>query len=346
MTDETLFSALNDLQEGLFVLDANRKVLFANQVAKQLFGDSFIGKDFINVIRHPLCVAAIESAITGQHIPKAVISLDYPVKAKFSLGVSRIGKIKNNSKIMVSLKDVSDVFAAEQMRSDFVANVSHELRSPLTSLSGFIETLRGPAKDDATVRERFLQLMESEAGRMTRLIADLLSLSKVEANLRLRPSGQIDVAVVIDRVLNVLAEQIEGEKKSIEVVIDCSDSLVPGSEDELTQVFQNLIENAIKYANPETVIDIQISNCENVAVVLGKTLAVRISDKGAGVEKHHISRLTERFYRVDTHRSRDKGGTGLGLAIVKHIVNRHRGRLQIESEVGVGSTFTVYLPIE
>ena len=192
----------------------------------------------------------------------------------------------------------------------------------------------------------FLGLMEREASRMTRLISDLLSLSKVEANLRIRPSGQVDIAALIHRIEATLDAQVKKEKKTLEINIASQNLIITGNEDELTQVFQNLIENAVKYGAQDSKITVEIFEQENVVGIPGTAMAVKICDQGNGIEKEHLSRLTERFYRVDTHRSRDKGGTGLGLAIVKHIVNRHRGRLQIDSEVDIGSTFSVYLPIK
>ncbi len=347
MTDKLLHTALDLLQEAVFILDVERTVKFSNSVAIDLFGDGFVGNDFVQIIRHPECIKAIDEVRKGKESAEYSISIDYPVKANFSVLVSRLGKKKRgNAEILVSLKDISDLREAEQMRSDFVANVSHELRSPLTALAGFIETLRGSAKDDEVARERFLGLMDHEASRMVRLIADLLSLSKLEANLRIRPSGQADVVAIIRRVQTSLNDLAKKESKTVEleIAVPAEASKIPGNEDELTQVFQNLIENAIKYGSQGTTVSIKVDTKESVAGIPGQAVAVEIRDQGEGIPKHQIARLTERFYRVDTHRSRDKGGTGLGLAIVKHIMNHHRGRMHIDSEVGVGSTFTIYLP--
>jgi two-component system phosphate regulon sensor histidine kinase PhoR len=217
-----------------------------------------------------------------------------------------------------------------------VANVSHELRTPLTALLGFIETLRGAARDDAVARERFLGVMEREAARMNRLVSDLLQLSRVEAAERVRPADPVDLAQVL--AMTLTAVRPLAEAAGVELVFDAPGSLVvPGDADQLTQVFQNLIENAVKYGGAGKRVTITLSQGDR-----GAEVAVR--DLGEGIAAIHIPRLTERFYRVDSHRSREKGGTGLGLAIVKHIVNRHRGRLVIDSSEGKGSTFTVILP--
>lgn len=347
MTDKALYIALNALQEVVFILDVNRTVLFENNVAEELFGSGFVGRDFVHVIRQPECIKSIEDVLGGKKSVEKSIKIDYPVKAVFNVLVSIISEdAGQEKKVLVSLEDISDLIEAEQMRSDFVANVSHELRSPLTALVGFTETLRGPAKDDEAARDRFLGLMEREASRMARLISDLLSLSKVEANLRVRPIGQVDIAALIRRIETTLDVLAKREKKTLEIDVTCQDTIITGNEEELTQVFQNLIENAIKYGANNSKVTIKIYEQKNVAGIAGAAMAVDVCDQGNGIAKEQIARLTERFYRVDSHRSRDKGGTGLGLAIVKHIVNRHRGRMHIDSEIDIGSTFSIYLPIK
>ena len=341
MSKKIPYSALNALQEAVFILDGSRKILFANEIAETVFGKGYVGLDFVQAIRHPGCIKIVDGVINGETMPLEQISLELPVKALFDVQASMISK----RRLIVSFRDVSDLSEAEQMRTDFVANVSHELRSPLTSLSGFIETLRGPAKNDKKAQERFLGLMDQEASRMVRLISDLLSLSKVQANLRIRPTGSADIVEIINQIKAILNDVAAKEEKQIVVEASAAELHLTGNADELTQVFQNLIENALKYGKRNSSVRVKINRVKNMPGIDGEAISVEIHDEGEGIEKHHLARLTERFYRVDTHRSRDKGGTGLGLAIVKHIVNHHRGRMHIESEVGVGSTFTVYLPV-
>ena len=341
MSKKIPYSALNALQEAVLILDGSRTILFANSAAEAAFGKGYVGLNFVQLIRHPDCIKIVDAVINGELLLREQITLEQPVKALFSVQASSISK----RKFMVSFRDISDLSEAEQMRSDFVANVSHELRSPLTSLSGFIETLRGPAKNDKKAQERFLGLMDQEASRMVRLISDLLSLSKVEANLRIRPTGTADIVEIINQIKAILNDVAAKEEKQIIVEASATELHLTGNADELTQVFQNLIENAIKYGKRNSSVRVKINRTKNIPGIDGEAISVEIHDEGEGIEKHHLARLTERFYRVDTHRSRDKGGTGLGLAIVKHIVNHHRGRMHIESEVGVGSTFTVYLPV-
>jgi two-component system phosphate regulon sensor histidine kinase PhoR len=245
---------------------------------------------------------------------------------------------------------VTAIKRAEFMRADFVANVSHELRTPLSTLLGFIETLRGPARDDAAARERFLGIMHDQATRMSRLVRDLLSLSKIESNEHSPPTTPVALAPLIAGVIDGLT--LQAKAKNITVVVDMAGDLPPviGDADQLAQVFQNLIDNAIKYGKPNTAVRISAQSAARPLAAAGRLparlVAVAVGDEGEGIPREHLPRLTERFYRVDAGRSRQMGGTGLGLAIVKHIINRHRGALTIDSEVGRGSVFTLYLPAE
>jgi two-component system phosphate regulon sensor histidine kinase PhoR len=248
---------------------------------------------------------------------------------------------------LIVLRDLTKAQRVEQMRADFVANASHELRTPLASLTGFIDTLRGHAKDDPEAQERFLGIMSEQATRMRRLIDDLLSLTRIELNEHVRPAGSVNVGDVVEEVANALAPQATAANIQIEIVEPQSLPNVAGDREELFQVFQNLVDNAIKYGKPQTVVTLELGTRRAAPGEPGPSPAVFVAvrDKGEGIAREHLPRLTERFYRVDVRRSRAIGGTGLGLAIVKHIVNRHRGRLVIESKLGEGSTFTVYLPL-
>lgn len=347
MAQDYLPIILNGLTQPAFVIDESRRIVLTNTAADDRFGKNLQGQDFVRAVRHPDVLQAITEVLRGGDRSRAVIETETPVRTTLEVTVSSLNEgTGSDARAILLLSDVSHVREAEQMRSDFVANVSHELRSPLTALAGFIETLKGAAKDDPAAQARFLDLMEREAQRMIRLIADLLSLSKVEVNERLRPSGMVDLPSIIERTVATLASQAKAEHKTI--LIDKADGLrpVPGDDDELTQVFQNLIENAIKYGAADSSITVSIQPRDHSPGVRGPALEIAVRDEGEGISPEHIARLTERFYRVDDSRSRDKGGTGLGLAIVKHIVNRHRGRLIIKSEPGKGSVFTVVFPTD
>jgi two-component system phosphate regulon sensor histidine kinase PhoR len=246
-------------------------------------------------------------------------------------------------RVLVLFDDITQARLTERMRVDFVANASHELRTPLATLSGFIETLQGPAAGDAPARERFLDIMALEAGRMSRLIDDLLSLSRIELDKHVRPIDRLDLAGVIADVRKTLAMRLEADERQL--VVDSEGSLPPviADRDQVLQVLHNLVSNALKYGHTGTPITITAAP---VATERGAPAHVRltVTDIGDGISPEHLPRLTERFYRVDSQRSRKMGGTGLGLAIVKHIIERHRGRLEITSQQGVGTTVSFTLP--
>ncbi|HAP46713.1 MAG TPA: two-component sensor histidine kinase, partial [Afipia sp.] len=229
----------------------------------------------------------------------------------------------------------------EEMRADFVANASHELRTPLAALSGFIDTLQGPAREDAKARERFLGIMHAQATRMARLIDDLLSLSRVELSAHVRPEKLVDVVPLVRQVVDGLEPLASERQVAIDVELPHEPVVVAGDNEELLRLLENLIENGLKYgASGGRVV---VSLTEPAPNDAGEIrLAVR--DFGPGIAPEHLPRLTERFYRVDVGDSRAQGGTGLGLSLVKHILNRHRGRLLIESVPGHGATFTACFP--
>jgi len=245
--------------------------------------------------------------------------------------------------VLVAFHDLTPLRRVEEMRADFVANASHELRTPLAALSGFIDTLRGSAREDPVARERFLEIMQAQADRMARLIDDLLSLSRIELNAHLRPDSEVDLGAIVRQVADTL--QTLARDRGVEVnTMGISDPLVVlGDRDELIRVLENLVENALKYAASGKRVEITLSFGEGLD---GKPEArVAVRDHGPGIAPEHLPRLTERFYRVDVSESRAQGGTGLGLALVKHILNRHGGRLTIESVPGQGATFTAHLPM-
>jgi two-component system, OmpR family, phosphate regulon sensor histidine kinase PhoR len=245
--------------------------------------------------------------------------------------------------VLLAFHDLTPLRRVEEMRADFVANASHELRTPLAALSGFIDTLKGPARDDPAARERFLAIMQVQADRMARLIDDLLSLSRIELSAHLRPDTQVDLGAIVRQVADSLQTLARDRDVEVKTVGAHSALLVPGDRDELIRVFENLVENALKYAASGKRVDIALALAEAPDGQREARVAVR--DRGPGIAPEHLPRLTERFYRVDVSESRAQGGTGLGLALVKHILNRHGGRLTIESVQGQGATFTAHLPM-
>jgi two-component system phosphate regulon sensor histidine kinase PhoR len=241
--------------------------------------------------------------------------------------------------VFVTLHDLTRIKQVEEMRADFVANASHELRTPLASLSGFIETLQGSARNDPQARERFLDIMKAQANRMARLIDDLLSLSRIELKAHVQPESQVDLAPIVRQVADGLLTLARDRGVEIRIDLPPEPLMVRADRDELIRVFENLVENALKYGASGKRVDIALSPTDNEALI-----AVR--DYGPGIAPEHLPRLTERFYRVDVAESRAQGGTGLGLALVKHILHRHRARMTIDSAPGKGATFTVRLPLE
>jgi two-component system phosphate regulon sensor histidine kinase PhoR len=246
-------------------------------------------------------------------------------------------------RMLLSFHDLSPIRRVEEMRVDFVANASHELRTPLASLSGFIETLKGAARNDTAARERFLDIMEAQAKRMARLIDDLLSLSRIELSAHVRPEAPVELQPIVRQVVDALQTLARDRGVAVEIAAPKGPLVVPGDRDELTRVFENLVENALKYGASGKRVDITLSRDTTPGGVDEAVVSVR--DYGPGIPAEHLPRLTERFYRVDVTDSRAQGGTGLGLALVKHIMNRHRGRVTIDSRPGEGATFTVRLPM-
>lgn len=322
------------------LIGSDERIAAANSAAEAVFGLGIHGQHYITALRYPVLLDCIEGAFGTQDRR----STRFPARdsVRDTTYIATAAPIAGQAGVLLFLEDVSHIEEASQMRRDFVANVSHELRSPLTALLGFIETLRGPARDDRAAQDRFLEIMGREAERMNRLIHDLLSLSQVEAEERRPPTGQVDVTSLVTSASEALEPQ--AQERGVELGISGSDSPlhVRGSPDQLAQIFTNLIENAVKYGGDSATVE--ISALDHDPELQGPAVRVTVEDNGDGIDPLHIPRLTERFYRIDTHRSREMGGTGLGLAIVKHILNRHRGRLRISSEPGKGSRFTVILP--
>ena len=348
MTDRFDDAVLNAVPMALLRLDDDERVVFANDAARALLSEDINGRLVTDVLRHPDFHAALALAFAEGR--KGRVRLTMTAKsgsARIDAHISPLPGSAGQGRSTGALVAFEDQTAAEQVgaiRRDFVANVSHELRTPLTALVGFIETLRGAARDDATVRERFLLIMEREAGRMIRLVNDLLSLSRVEADEHRRPSETVEILGLLRSVMTTQRDQALAAGVRMTLTADEGEIRLRGDSDQLTQVFLNLAENGIKYGGSGGELQISVTRVAREPKLRGPAVVIEVADKGEGIDPIHLPRLTERFYRVDSHRSREKGGTGLGLAIVKHIVNRHRGRFKIESEPKNGSKFIVILP--
>lgn len=326
--------------EAAFVIGPQGRVLHLNKSCEELLGSERVGLPFTALSRDPALVAAIDLALEKGIGATVDLEERVPVQRRRSATVAPLGTADTGPDVptlLVTVRDLTEQDRLGRMRADFVANASHELRTPLAALKGFVETLQGAAKDDATARERFLRVMSEQADRMTRLIDDLLSLSRVEMREHLMPTETVDLEETLSHVVQSLQPLSERTQATLRMIPAPRPPLVRGDRDELVQVFQNLIQNALKYGRQGGTVEVSVKP-------RGKQLAVSVKDDGPGIPPQHLPRLTERFYRISVAASRERGGTGLGLAIVKHIVNRHRGALEVASEVGRGTTFTVVLP--
>jgi len=334
---------LETLAVPIVMVNRAKRVASANRAARAIVGEQAAGNALSAVIRDPGVLDAVDDILAGSAGENVELSIVDAVTRHFLAEMLPIrASGGEGSGVIIALQDLTAARRIDQTRSDFIANVSHELRTPLSALIGFIETLHGPARDDAPARERFLVLMREQAERMSRLIGDLMSLSRIELHEHSRPKGRVDVISAAQTVVEVL--QMKAKEKSVRLKLDMPDrpAVAIGDDDEITQIIQNLVDNAIKYSGEGSTVNIAVSH--NQPPTGEPEIAIVVRDQGYGIEAEHLPRLTERFYRVDAARSRAMGGTGLGLAIVKHIVNHHGGRLAVESTPGKGSTFTVRLP--
>ena len=311
----------------------------ANFGARALFGDRVVGSDLRLTVRHPVVLDALASARdSGETIEREIAGLGTGNSAWRLRAVDG-----GDGRTLMIFDDITQARLTERMRVDFVANASHELRTPLATLSGFIETLQGPAAEDEPARARFLEIMAREAARMSRLIDDLLSLSRIELDKHVRPVMVLDLAGVIADVGKTLAMRLEADRRPL--IIEEALPLPPviADRDQVLQVLHNLVSNALKYGRSGTPITVTAA-AEAATSTTPAVVRMTVSDVSDGISPEHLPRLTERFYRVDSLQSRKMGGTGLGLAIVKHIVERHRGRLEIESRAGEGTRVSFTLP--
>jgi two-component system phosphate regulon sensor histidine kinase PhoR len=341
---DSLQAVVAGLPDPVIALDRNGRVLTLNEHARSLTPALRQGEPVSLALRMPELIEAIGRAYDTGEEQRVEYSERVPLDRWFETIVVPVKRRSNPGRpdlVLMTFHDLTPLRRVEEMRADFVANASHELRTPLAALSGFIETLQGSARDDAKARERFLAIMQEQARRMARLIDDLLSLSRIELNAHRRPDALVDLVPIVRQVVDGL--ETLARDRGVTVHVEAARAMtVPGDRDELVRVFENLVENALKYGAPGKRVDVTLAPHESAEGEPEAQVAVR--DYGPGIAPEHLPRLTERFYRVDVTESRAQGGTGLGLALVKHILNRHRGRLSIESKLGAGAAFTVQLP--
>tara|TARA_R110002124_G_scaffold284368_1_gene461549 strand:- start:60299 stop:61585 length:1287 start_codon:yes stop_codon:yes gene_type:complete len=334
------------LIDPCLVLDRRSVVLHANPAAKRQFPGVTSGNPISFSMRNPELVQAIDAALrTGTtrsielHETVPSETWDKVVVAPLVRpGIDWFGD--EQRQLIITFQSLTELKRVEALRSDFIANASHELRTPLASLLGFIDTLLGPAAKDTAAREKFLGIMRGQAERMSKLIDDLLSLSRIEMHQHVRPTGSIELAALLREVREGLMTQAKAADIEIRLDLFAGPSTTTGDRGQLYEVFENLLDNAIKYGAGGKFVEVSLAPAGRP----GFQHVVTVIDHGQGVEPEHVPRLTERFYRIDADASRKKKGTGLGLAIVKHIVNRHRGQLSIKSKPGEGMRVDVFLP--
>jgi two-component system phosphate regulon sensor histidine kinase PhoR len=322
------------LPDPCLLLDRRSLVVHRNSAAARDFPEATVGGLLTALLRNPVLSGAIEAARRSGETQTVELHRTVPNETWHRVHVS---PLPTDGLLAVTFQSLTEERRMNQMRSDFIANASHELRTPLTSLIGFIDTLLGPAAKDEAARERFLGIMRSQAARMSNLIDDLLSLNRIEMRQHLRPTGTVDLGLLLRDVKDCHETQPRAAGLEIRVEAGAS-AIVTGERGELYEVFENLVDNALKYGDAGKRIEVAVGPGR-----VGYDYAVTVTDHGDGIELQHVPRLTERFYRVDAESSRKKKGTGLGLAIVKHIVNRHRGQLNIRSKPGEGTRVEVLL---
>jgi two-component system phosphate regulon sensor histidine kinase PhoR len=329
---------LGQMPVPLMLLDGASRVLFVNAPMRGVVGPAVEKKPISAVLRNPEVLNAIAQTASDGEPAIAQFTLPVPIERHYEAYSARVSILPPVTVLL--LHDLTAIRRSEQMRADFVANASHELRTPLAAVSGFIDTLRGHAKDDEVARDQFLEIMGTQTARMSRLIEDLLSLTRIELNEHVPPHGRVLLENVVREAAAALEPLTRADRITIVITARSGLPAIIGDRDELAQLFQNLIHNAIKYGREGGHVWITLDRSAD-----GEHVSVAVKDDGEGIPAIAVPRLTERFYRVDVKRSREKGGTGLGLAIVKHIVSRHGGRLAIDSKPGEGSSFTVILPV-
>jgi two-component system, OmpR family, phosphate regulon sensor histidine kinase PhoR len=332
------------LPTPLLILSRTGRVAYANPAAHQALPTLQLDAHYANVLRAPAFVEAVAATLVDGGDRRVNFTAHPGRERAFEARVALLppgAAFGPEELAIVQIEDRTEARRAESLRSDFIANASHELRTPLAAVIGYIETLQHHARDDAEARERFLAIMAREAGRMQRLVDDLMSLSRIEMTEHLRPDEECSLAEIAGDSATVLMPVALQLGVTLEADLPGEGGLVLGDRDQLAQVFTNLIDNAMRYGGAGTTVRVRALGPDKAHP---SRVGIAVEDDGPGIEREHLHRLTERFYRVSPASSRNKGGTGLGLAIVKHILNRHHGRLEIASAPGRGSVFTVWLP--
>lgn len=331
---------LNEINDPIILLDKYKTINYINKEGIKKFGNQALGKHIASIIRVPDLLQSIDLCLANKTNEIVDIEINIPLfqffKASIIYNVSK--DLQDDETVVLFLKDVTEIIKAQRFRSDFIANASHELKTPLVSIKGFLETISGPAKDDKKAQEEFIPIILQQANRMENLINDLLSLSRIELEEHLQPQDKVNLKEIFQSVEDIHQNKL----KEFEFKNNLTEDIyVKGDYEGLLKVFSNLIDNSIKYSENNKIIE--INHREIKGKLLGIAYEIIVSDRGIGIHKDKINRVTERFFRVDPFKSSQRGGTGLGLSIVKHEINKHRGVFEIESDLGMGTKSIVYL---
>lgn len=341
-SERQVYAFINAINDPIMLISSTGAVLYVNEEAERAFGRIEIGTPIVLRLRSDEIRTLVRETLSGVKTGTIELVEKSPLERWFAVSLKAVSGDIGNQQYLMHFRDLSETKKTDKVRSDFIANASHELRTPLASLMGFIETLAGPARNDEAARDKFLKIMQDQAGRMSRLIDDLLALSRFETAWGQSSFEEVDLKSVLTHIANALSPMANQSGASINLSVDenLSEPLqMRGNRDEIIQLFENLVENAIKYGKDDGQVDIDVSEDAG-----GQNFIVTVRDDGPGISEEHLPRLVERFYRVDVDTSRGKQGTGLGLSIVKHILQRHKGRLNVKSKLGRGTSFSVTLP--
>lgn len=332
---------LNEINDPIILLDKYKTINYINKEGIKKFGNQALGKHIASIIRVPDLLQSIDLCLANKTNEIVDIEINIPLFQFFKASIiyNKNKDLQYDETVVLFLKDVTEIIKAQRFRSDFIANASHELKTPLVSIKGFLETISGPAKDDKKAQEEFIPIILQQANRMENLINDLLSLSRIELEEHLQPQDKVNLKEIFQSVEDIHQNKL----KEFEFKNNLTEDIyVKGDYEGLLKVFSNLIDNSIKYSENNKIIE--INHREIKGKLLGIAYEIIVLDRGIGIHKDKINRVTERFFRVDPFKSSQRGGTGLGLSIVKHEINKHRGVFEIESDLGMGTKSIVYLP--
>ena len=334
---------IDELEDQFFALNKFNIIKYANPSALKRFGSSLIDKNISSIIRKPELIENIEKAIVENKTKSIDVEINLPSYQFYKIYIipGPTHLFTEPDSVVLFLKDFTEITKAQKFKTDFVANVSHELRTPLMAIKGSLETIEGPASDDEKAKKKFMKIMTDQSNRMENLINDLLILTRIELEEHIRPNSSVDINDLFKTIISNFEIVLKKKKLNINLSL-ANPTIVIGDEKKLQTVFSNLLDNAIKYSNDNK--SIFISSKISDGKLLEKNFMISIKDEGVGIPQRYISRITERFFRVDLEQSNKVGGTGLGLAIVKHIVTQHRGHYEILSEENQGTEIQIYLP--